>query len=214
MNQSEFIENLKRIAEGIAKTFGNNCEVLVADLDNPENAILDIQNGQVTGRKKGDSLSELGLHNIKTERTDTDLFSYSAKTGDGRLIKCTTVHLKWGKGNLALGINYDCTNIQMAVSSLESLIKIDFEINDEFHSNSNEMLDNLLADAFKLVEKPVSLMTKEDRIKIVRFLDERGALLIQKGVQIIAEKLNVSRYTIYNYLNEINNKNKKPTYME
>lgn len=115
---------------------------------------------------------------------------------------------------MALGINYDCTNIQMAVSSLESLIKIDFEINDEFHSNSNEMLDNLLADAFKLVEKPVSLMTKEDRIKIVRFLDERGALLIQKGVQIIAEKLNVSRYTIYNYLNEINNKNKKPTYME
>lgn len=53
-----------------------------------------------------------------------------------------------------------------------------------------------------------------DVIKIVRFLDERGALLIQKGVQIIAEKLNVSRYTIYNYLNEINNKNKKPTYME
>lgn len=204
MNQSELIDNLKRVAEGIAKTFGSNCEVLLVDLDNPDNAIIDIQNGNVTGRRKGDPLSKLGLHNIKSEKTDKDLFCYSAKTNDGRVLKCTTIHLKLGKKNLAFGINYDCTNIQMALSSLESLIKIEYEINDEFHTNSNEMLDNLIVDAFKLVEKPVSLMTKEDRIKIVKFLDERGALLIQKGVQIIAEKLNVSRYTIYNYLNGIN----------
>lgn len=209
MNNKEVLENIIRIAEGIAKTFGNNCEVLIADLDNPSNSIIAIYNGHVTGRKVGDSLSELGLKNIKSKNINKDLINYSAKTIDGRLIKSTTFHINLDKRLLALGINYDCSNLQMALSSIESLIMIETGNKDEFFPNSNDLLDNLLSESFKLVEKPVSFMNKEDRIKIIRYLDERGALLIHKSVQIVAEKLNVSRYTIYNYINEIKEEDKK-----
>lgn len=204
MNKKEYIDLLDRIAEGISKMFGNNCEVVVADLDNPDKSIISIYNGHVTGRKVGDSLSELGLKAMKDKHFDKDSINYHAKTKDGRLIKCSTFHINVSKKRLALGINFDYTNLAMAHSTLESLIRVEENIKDEFYSNPNEILDNMISDAVKLVGKPASLMNKEDRMKVVKYLDDRGALLVQKGVQIVAETLNVSRYTIYNYLNEIN----------
>ncbi|ATW27995.1 helix-turn-helix transcriptional regulator [Candidatus Formimonas warabiya] len=210
MNKKEIIEILERIAAGISQTFGNDCEVLISDLNNPDNSIISIYNGHVTGRKVGDSLSELGLKAMKEKHVEHDLINYHAKTKDGRLIKCSTFHIKSGKHWLCLGINYDYTNLAMAHATLENLFKVEESMKDEFYANPNEILEGMISDAFKLVGKPASLMNKEDRIKVVKYLDERGALVIQKGVQIVAETLNVSRYTIYNYLNEINEEKKHP----
>ena len=53
------------------------------------------------------------------------------------------------------------------------------EVDEVFVENSREMLKNLLEEADKLVGKP-SLMSKDDRLKIVSYLDERGAFLVQK----------------------------------
>lgn len=208
MNKKEIIEVLEKIAEGISQTFGNNCEVLISDLNNPDNSIISIYNGHVTGRKVGDSLSELGLKAMREKHVEHDLINYHAKTKDGRLIKCSTFHFKAGKHWLGLGINYDYTNLAMAHSTLENFIKVEEHLKDEFYSNPNELLETMISDAFKLVGKPASLMNKEDRMKVVKYLDEKGALVVQKGVQIVAETLNVSRYTIYNYLNEINEEKK------
>lgn len=204
MKRKEIIDILEKIAEGISKTFGDNCEVLVADLNNPNKSIISIYNGHVTGRKATDSLSVLGLKAIREKHVESDLINYHAKTKDGKLIKCSTFHIKAGKDVLALGINYDYTNLAMAHSTLENFFQVEEETKDEFYSSSNEILEDMIADALKIIGKPPSLMNKADRIKVVKYLDERGALLIQKGVQIIADALNVSRYTIYNYLNEIN----------
>lgn len=46
-------------------------------------------------------------------------------------------------------------------------------------------------------------MEKEDKIEIIKYLDQRGAFMIKGAVDQVADKLNVSRYTIYNYLKEI-----------
>jgi predicted transcriptional regulator YheO len=39
-------------------------------------------------------------------------------------------------------------------------------------------------------------------LNVVRSLDEQGFFLIKNAVETIASKLAVSRFTIYNYLNE------------
>jgi len=46
--------------------------------------------------------------------------------------------------------------------------------------------------------KPVELMTKTDKIRTVKILDDRGAFLIRGLVQIATQVFNVSRYTLYN----------------
>ncbi len=40
-------------------------------------------------------------------------------------------------------------------------------------------------------------MKKTDRMRIIRMLYKRRAFTYQKSVAIVAERLNVSRYTVY-----------------
>ena len=46
-------------------------------------------------------------------------------------------------------------------------------------------------------------MHKEDKIEMVRYLQKHGIFLVKDAMDRLAEKLNVSRFTIYNYLAEI-----------
>jgi len=205
MNDSELVSIIKRIAEGIAETFGNNCEVEICDLDHPDSTIIAIYNGHVSGRKIGDSISKLGIKILKENHPYTeDLIGYKSTTQDGKIIKSSSIFIKSGKVNICLGINIDCTYLALAHSTLANLINIDEGVSDELYSlSSNDFLEQVIAEAFELVGKPPTLLNKSDRIRIVEYIDERGALFMQKGVVTIAEKLNVSRYTVYNYLKEI-----------
>ena len=44
-------------------------------------------------------------------------------------------------------------------------------------------------------------LTREDKIAVVRFLDAKGAFLIKKSADRVADALGISRFTVYNYLN-------------
>jgi hypothetical protein len=48
--------------------------------------------------------------------------------------------------------------------------------------------------------KGVNTMTRTEKQHVVRFLDDRGAFLIRRAVEDVAERLGVTRFTIYNYL--------------
>ncbi len=51
--------------------------------------------------------------------------------------------------------------------------------------------------------KPVESMTRAERRQLVSILEESGFFSIQKAVPYAAERLGVTRYTIYNYLKQI-----------
>jgi len=61
------LSNLTSIAKGIAKTFGEDCEVVVQDTINLENSVVMIENGQVTGRKVGSPMTDLGLYFLQSD---------------------------------------------------------------------------------------------------------------------------------------------------
>ncbi len=46
-------------------------------------------------------------------------------------------------------------------------------------------------------------LPREEKQHAVRLLHERGAFVLRKAVDDIADRLNVSRITVYNYLNAI-----------
>ena len=43
-------------------------------------------------------------------------------------------------------------------------------------------------------------MERDDRVRVVRAMGERGLFLIKGSVERVARVLGVSRYTVYNYL--------------
>ena len=44
---------------------------------------------------------------------------------------------------------------------------------------------------------------KKDRMKLVALLDQKNAFTFRKSVPFVAQRLKVSRYTIYKYLGEL-----------
>jgi predicted transcriptional regulator YheO len=65
------------------------------------------------------------------------------------------------------------------------------------------MVETMIAECAYQIGKPVSMMTKNDRVRVVRLLDDRGAFQLRKSVPLVAQRLGVTEKTIYNYLAEL-----------
>jgi len=50
---------------------------------------------------------------------------------------------------------------------------------------------------------PLQTMSREEKQKAIRLLDERGAFILRRAVEDIADAIGVSRITVYNYLNAL-----------
>lgn len=62
-------------------------------------------------------------------------------------------------------------------------------------------LDRLIAATEAEFGASLGNLSREDKQRAVRRLEERGAFTIRKSVEAVAEALEVSRFTVYNYLN-------------
>ena len=61
----------------------------------------------------------------------------------------------------------------------------------------------MIKDILDKIGKPVNLLSKDDNLKIVKHLFNNKIFKIKGAVDALANKLKVSRYTIYNYLDQI-----------
>jgi predicted transcriptional regulator YheO len=199
---------LERLAKGIAALFGERCEVTVHDLTGGyENTIIAIENGHVTGRHIGDGASGLVLHTLHEEPDKVkDHYSYLARTKDGRMVKSSTIYVRDGNGKPIglFGINYDITDLVMAQRAIEHAISVEKPENESkigaITTNVNDLLEQLIAEADAFVGKPVAMMTKNDRTRAIQFLSERGAFLIKKAGDKVSKHYDISKYTLYNYM--------------
>ncbi len=61
-------------------------------------------------------------------------------------------------------------------------------------------LDRLIGTAEREFGCPLAKLSREDKQRAVRMLDEQGAFTLRKAVEEVADALGVSRFTVYNYL--------------
>ncbi len=86
------LDHLKSIAHCIATQFGPSTEVVVHDFRNGfENTIVHIENGYITGRKKGGCPTTLFLKEIQSKNTFEKL-RYITQTPDGKTLRSSTVN--------------------------------------------------------------------------------------------------------------------------
>jgi hypothetical protein len=62
-------------------------------------------------------------------------------------------------------------------------------------------LGRLLEDLAAELGAPLCDLSRTGKQRAVRLLEERGAFTYRKSAETVAEALNVSRFTVYNYLN-------------
>lgn len=196
---------LKPLIKTIASALGPNCEVVLHDLYNIESSIVAIENGHITGRKVGDSSTNLGLEALRKGAEDSDILNYMSTTKDGKTLKSSSMYIRDENG-LAIGsicINYNITDFMMAANVLNDFIKTEKEVQETFSNDINDIIENLLQDGVKVVGKPVPFMQKEDKMRMLEFLDDKGVFTVKRSMERVAMFLDVSKYTLYNYLEEI-----------
>ena len=204
------------LVKTIAEMFGKKCEVVLHDFSEPQKSIVAIENGQVTGRKVGDPITDLalsvwkenGYENKKIDR----IINYKTKSKDGKTLKSSTVFIRNNQKKIigCICINYDITVHSMFYKVMDEFcttVDLDKKKSEKgietFTNDVNEILKNIIQEAIEKIGKPVSLMQKEDKLMVAKIADEKGAFLIKGAITQFAKEINVSRFTIYNYLEEI-----------
>ena len=202
------MQTLKQIAKGVAEQFGSSCEVVIHEITEKSaySSIAAIYNGHVTGRKLGDGPSHVVLEQLgKLESDPPDHHSYLTRTSDGKILKSSSIYIHDETGRVAaiFCINFDVSALTMFDRALNDLIApkdTQQKEPERITLNVVDLLDDLIRQSVELVGKPVAMMTKEDKVKAIRFLNKNGALLITKSGDKIAKYFGISKYTLYSYL--------------
>jgi len=211
MNREEMLAFLKNEARGIAKMFGPNCETLVHDMTRPGHPILAIYNGTVTGRDIGstaDIFGDIGNYD-ETIYKNKDYTNQMVLSRDGRTFKSSTFNIVGDDFHFALGINMDITNMVRATQMLTEMSATSGDLQQTLMQDARSQLEELLRECISAVGKEPETMKKTDRMRIIRMLYKRRAFTYQKSVAIVAERLNVSRYTVYKYMHKLEEAEKK-----
>jgi predicted transcriptional regulator YheO len=207
--RQQTLDSLKQVGQALVQTFGPHaCEVVIHDLTDLEHSIIWIA-GNVTNRQVGGPMTDRGMELVHQGQFQ-DQTSYLTYTDDGRTLKSSSVFLcddhgrAWG----AFCFNLDITpylNITQQLGA--SLLRTEAgEVSESFSADVESTVDTMLAEVLFEYGKPLYGMSKADRLGLIQSLDRKGLFQMKRAVPILAKKLGVSRYTIYNYLNELRDK--------
>lgn len=195
------------IANVIAHTFGKHCEVVIHDLSIPQNSVVYTVNNHVTGRKVGQSFEHLIKDVLLSKKFEHDCTAnYVTITEDGRKIKSSTALIRNSENKVigALCINYDLEHLHNMKNFLDEFMAAEQEepkaIVEPFE-NIMEIVDDLID---KIIgNTQIETLKRKDKIELISFMDKKGLFLIKGAVEKTAEKLQISKVTVYSYLDEI-----------
>jgi len=190
----ELLTSLVPAVHGLAAMLGPGNEVLLHDLSRLPDSIVAIA-GDLTGRTVGGPMTDLLLGLIRRGTTQ-DLINYRTNSPDGRPIRSSTLFLRDADG---VAVGCLCVNSAMAET-----VAADAPEQPETFPRDIDSLQRFLIDrAIAKVGVPPEEMKKQHKAAVVRELDEAGFFLIRDSVEHVAGQLDVTRYTIYNYLTEV-----------
>ncbi|RZS43588.1 selenocysteine lyase/cysteine desulfurase [Herbihabitans rhizosphaerae] len=190
---SDVLTALVPAVHGLAAMLGPGNEVLLHDLSKLPDSIIAIA-GDVTGRTVGGPMTDLLLGLIRRGTTQ-NLTNYLTYGPDGRSIRSSTLFLRDGEGT---AIGCLCVNSELANGEQPRTPH-----RETFPPDVDSLQRFLVDRAITKTGVPIELMKKAHKAAVVRELDDAGFFLIKESVEHLAGQLDVTRHTIYNYLNEI-----------
>jgi len=204
---------LTQIVDLFEQQFGSNCEVVLHDLSRPyDSTIVDIRNGHVTGRRVGDCGSNLGLEVIRGAVKDGDKFNYFTNTRDGKILRSSSIYLRDEDGAVlySLCVNVDITESVKFENYLHNQNRYELIVEhpeEVFVNNVHDLFEHMLERGIQFIGKPPEEMSKEEKTRLIQFLDQKGVFLITKSGEKICEILGITRYTFYNILDIVRKSN-------
>ena len=199
------------VVRGLAELFGQDCEVVLHDVARLPHSIVAIENGAVTGRAVGDPPTDRMLRNLRNADETDDVRLYLTSR-DGKILKSLAVTLRDEDGRPLglLGLNVDISAIiqaQRALANLTAVGRLGGEAvpvaAEIFAGDIRDVVAGMVTTILGEMGKTPAAMSREEKMEVVKRLEERGTFLVKRSAEQVAEALDLSRYTIFSYLKEI-----------
>jgi predicted transcriptional regulator YheO len=211
-DKKELFDFLTRLTHALGASLGKDCEVVLHDFSHPEESVIAIANGHITGRKVGATLDVLGFQLLRNQPTG-DFHNYQTVTKSGKILRSSTTFLRDENGQIygALCMNHDISSLVKAQELLQGMLVAAEGASEgpheEFEDSVEEVLSRMIEDSIRSTGKEVGELTRDEKVTLVARLESKGAFLIRYSVDRIAKCLSLSKYTIYNYLEEVKARN-------
>ncbi|MDU8925502.1 transcriptional regulator [Pasteurellaceae bacterium LIM206] len=202
------LNSYRAVVEGVSALIGSHCEIVLHSLEDIERSAICIANGHNTNRQEGVPITDLALkslHSMKTENVSKPYFTRGVKGNNG-LMKSVTIAIRNGKqqiiGLLCINLNLDVP-ISQFVQSLMPAQQQEETSPVNFASSVEDLV-------IQTVEKTIEEITADRLVannnknrQIVVSLFEKGIFDIKDAINLVAERLDISRHTVYLYIRQI-----------
>ncbi|MBR1758794.1 MAG: PAS domain-containing protein [Lachnospiraceae bacterium] len=208
MTNQEMLAIYAEMVDFIAVVCGPACEIVLHDVTDPEHSIIRIAN-PLSGRKVGDAMTDLSLAlQEKGIYSEAPFLSNYEGRSKGKNFLSSTYFIK-NEGQLIglLCVNKDMTAASDVTAALHALLDrfnlypaSESEYKENLDTSMEKILTNRIADIVHEGGYSPKRMNREEKIAMVRQMNEEGLLSVKGAVQEIAAQLGVSVPTVYRYL--------------
>ncbi|MDV8015336.1 PAS domain-containing protein [Rhodococcus sp. IEGM 1241] len=198
-------------------------EVVLHDFDLIPNSIVAIA-GELTNREVGDPSHSMMLERV-TDIGKDGFVSFESVMTDGRKVRSTSIEVRDldGAAVAALSVNVDISPWEAMRDLVDSVLHgvsggqkhvgevsnapaVSAELDGpspNFVRNVDELAVLMIRREIAAAGVAVKRMSRADKLSVVQRLNDRGFFLIREAAVQIADALEVTRFTVYNYLKEI-----------
>lgn len=192
----------------LSGVLGDNAEIVMHDVSDTDKSVVAIRNGHVSGRSVGAPATNLAMKfiNDKVYEDSPYVLNYKGRVNSSQYSKSSTYFIKDDNdivvGMLCININID--GYIKLKNELDKFINFgNMEHTEEFPNSLEEIANEYIDSAIKDSGVNPDNMTTDEKINIIKVLNERDAFSYKGMVFNVAKRLYVSEPTIYRYLNKI-----------
>ncbi|MGB9793748.1 helix-turn-helix transcriptional regulator [Caldisericum exile] len=205
----EILESYKIVVRALKEFFGKDVEIVLHSLIDNKPKIIAIENGEITGRKVGDSLTEAGKYVIEKLKNGIDYYGpYESLSYTRKKLRSITIGIRNKKGDLIglLCLNMDLSNLEAMhkfISYFLTFADSPKEVLNKITSfEYDEAIEKTFDEVYSILSSKVS-SKRVDNFSIVSELYNRSFFKLKNSVNFVAKKLNISIYTVYAYIRKL-----------
>lgn len=202
------LKSYEAVVDGIASLIGPFCEIVLHSLEDLNTSAIKIANGENTGRQVGSPITDLALRMLKDiEKSERNFSrSYFTRAKGGVLMKSITVAIRNGDnrviGLLCINVNLDAPFSQILQSFMPTADAKDAASSVNFASDVEELVDQTVNRVIEEINTDHTVSNNIKNRQIVMELYDKGIFDIKDAINRVAERLNISKHTVYLYIRQ------------
>ncbi|ATA20191.1 helix-turn-helix transcriptional regulator [Gibbsiella quercinecans] len=207
----EILKSYESVVDGLAMLIGSYCEIVLHSLEDLKCSAVRIANGEHTGRKIGSPITDLALRMLHDMAGDDSSVSktYFTRAKSGALMKSVTIAIRNREqrviGLLCINMNLDVPFSQVMQTFMPPQTQEEVPSPVNFASSVDELVAQTLEFTIEEVNADRNVSNNVKNRQVVLNLYEKGIFDIKDAINQVADRLNISKHTVYLYIRQFKN---------